>query len=160
MLGKKKVFSAKKQMEALNPFIQVETYPFLFSAENACRLIEKYDFIIDATDNFQSKILIGELCKKYSCAYTSAGVSQFKGQVFSSTPNQYSSWKDFFPNISAQQALSCAEIGVFSPTCSIIGSLQAGEALKYLLNLGKLLTHSILVYDALSNQFSLLKMKN
>ena len=152
-IKKEKVLSAKEKISQLNPDIELKTYNEFLNSRNALSLIKNYDFIIDATDNFKTKKLIANVCQKLAKAYTSAGVAKFKGQVFSSTPEEYNSWEKIFPKLE-ERALSCAEMGVFGPVCAIIGSLQANEALKYLLGIGQLLTNSILVYDSLNNNFS------
>ena len=156
-VSKEKVLSAKEKLSALNSSIKVKVYNEFLNEKNAENIMKYYDFIIDATDNFETKNLIASMCRVLEKPYTSAGVAQFKGQLFSSTPDKYNSWEKIFPQLKKHN-VSCAELGIFSPVCAVIGSLQVNEALKYLLGVGQLLTNSLLIYDSLNNKFSTFTM--
>lgn len=158
-VGKTKVQSAKESMEAINPDITVNTYRTFVSAENIMDLIKDYDFIIDGTDNFPAKFLINDACVLAKKPFSHAGIIRFKGQLMTYVPGQGPCYRCVFKNPPPPDAVpTCRQAGVIGAMGGVIGSLQAMEAVKYLIGTGDLLTGSLLTYDALKMEFHKVKL--
>ena len=143
-IGKAKVKSAKETMEAINPDVTVKTYREFVTSENVMELIKDYDFIIDGTDNFPAKFLINDACVMAGKTYV-PGEGPCYRCVFKNPPP-----KDAVP--------TCKQAGVIGAMGGVIGSLQAMEAIKYIIGKGDLLTGRLLTYDALKMEFHTIKL--
>ncbi|ADN02565.1 HesA/MoeB/ThiF family protein [Spirochaeta thermophila] len=152
-VGRPKVESAAEKLAALNPDVRVETYPYRVTAENIRSLIREYDFIIDGTDNFPAKFLINDACVMEGKPYSHAGVLRFQGQTFTYVPG-HMCYRCVFRDMPPKGAVpTCAEAGVLGAVVGVLGTIQATEAVKYLLGVGELLTDRLLVFDALTSRF-------
>jgi len=150
-LGKSKVASAARAFAALNPDIRINAHNLCLTAENAPGLFKEYDFIIDATDNFESKFLIAAICHTAGKPYSHAGILKFIGQTMTVIPGQTACLRCVFDKLPpANKEPLQGPLGVVP---GVIGAIQATEAIKYLLGLGELLTNRLLTYDALHLQF-------
>jgi len=148
-LGKPKVESAREKMEAINPDVTVVTHQTWISAENIMEIIHDYDFVIDGTDNFAAKFLINDACVMAGKPYSHGGVLHFIGQTMTVIPGESPCYRCIFPEPPPPDAIpTCAQAGVLGVLPGVIGTIQATEAIKYLLGVGKLLTGRLLVYDA------------
>ena len=159
-LGSPKVDSAAAKMRAINPGVQVQTYQKRLTADNALEILGGYDFVIDATDNLPSKFLIADACHFTGKPYSHAGVAQFKGQTMTVKPGRTTCYRCVFnapPPVDARQP--CAPAGVIGVLPGVVGTLQATEAIKFLLNQGELLTDCLLVYNALQATFRKVALK-
>jgi len=153
-LGTGKVLSAQKRLSALNPHTQVVAYPFMITAENITGIIENYDFILDATDNFDAKFLINDTCVRGKKAFSHGGVLRFRGQAITVLPHVSPCYRCIFPESPPEDvALSCSRDGILGVVPGVIGSIQAAEAIKYLTGTGDLLTGRLLTLDALAMRF-------
>lgn len=158
-LGKAKVASAAETMEAINPDITVNTYRTFVTSENILELIGDYDFIIDGTDNFPAKFLINDACVMAGKPFSHAGIIRFQGQLMTYVPGKGPCYRCVFKNPPPKDAVpTCKQAGVIGAMGGVIGSLQAMEAVKYLIGKGELLTGRLLTYDALSMQFRTVKL--
>ena len=158
-IGKAKVQSAKETMEAINPDITVKTYRTFVDSENISELIADYDFIIDGTDNFPAKFLINDACVMAKKPFSHAGIIRFKGQLMTYVPGQGPCYRCVFKNPPPKDAVpTCKQAGVIGAMGGVIGSLQAMEAIKYILGTGDLLTGYLLTYDALKMEFRKVKL--
>ena len=158
-LGKAKVQSAKETMNHLNPDVNVITYRTFVTSENIMDLIKDYDFIIDGTDNFPAKFLINDACVMAKKPFCHAGIIRFKGQLMTYVPGEGPCYRCVFKNPPPKDAVpTCKQAGVIGAMGGVIGSLQAMEAIKYILGQGKLLTGSLLTYDALDMEFRKIKL--
>jgi molybdopterin/thiamine biosynthesis adenylyltransferase len=148
-LGKPKVDSAREKMEAINPDVKVVTHQVWISAENIMDIIRDYDFIIDGTDNFAAKFLINDACVMAGKPYSHGGVLHFIGQTMTVIPGESACYRCIFPEPPPLNAIpTCSQAGVIGVLPGVVGTIQATEAIKYLLGVGKLLTGRLLVYDA------------
>jgi molybdopterin/thiamine biosynthesis adenylyltransferase len=148
-LGTPKVESAKWKMEAVNPDVRVVTHQTWVGAENILEIIRDYDFVIDGTDNFAAKFLINDACVMAGIPYSHAGVLHFIGQTLTVLPNQSPCYRCVFPEPPPPNSIpTCSQAGVLGVLPGVIGTIQATEAIKYLLKVGDLLTGRLLVYDA------------
>jgi len=158
-LGKAKVQSAKETMEAINPDVTVNTYRTFVDADNIMDLIEDYDFIIDGTDNFPAKFLINDACVLKGKPFSHAGIIRFKGQLMTYVPGAGPCYRCVFKEPPPPEAVpTCKQAGVIGAMGGVIGSLQAMEAIKYIVGKGDLLTGYLLTYDALKMEFRKIKL--
>ena len=157
-VGKAKVISAKETMNEMNPDVTVHTYRTYVSADNIMDLIKDYDFIIDGTDNFPAKFLINDACVLAKKPFSHAGIIRFQGQLMTYVPGEGPCYRCIFKDPPPKDAVpTCKQAGVIGAMGGVIGSLQAMEAIKYLLGVGELLTGYLLTYDALSMNFRKVK---
>lgn len=149
-----KAESAKTALQKLNDKIEVKAYPYALTADNAEEIIRAYDFVIDAADNFETKFLINDACVLLEKPFCHAGILQFKGQVMTYVPGSgFPCYRCIFEEIPKSGSIpNCSQAGIIGAAAGIIGSIQALEALKYLLDAGELLTGKIFVLDGLAMQ--------
>lgn len=153
-LGTEKVKSAETKMHATNPDIIIETYNQRIKAANIRRIIKQYDFVIDASDNFAAKFLINDACFFEKIPFSHAGVLRFDGQLITVLPGETTCYRCIFSAPPSPDAVPPAsQAGLLGVLPGVIGTLQATEAIKYLLNLGDLLTNTLLTYDLLKMEF-------
>ena len=158
-IGKAKVKSAKESMEAINPDVKVNTYRKFVDSSNIMDLIKDYDFVIDGTDNFPAKFLINDACVMAKKPFSHAGIIRFKGQLMTYVPGQGPCYRCVFKNPPPKDAVpTCKQAGVVGAMGGVIGSLQAMEAIKYIIGKGELLTGKLLTYDALKMEFRTIKL--
>lgn len=153
-VGKAKVQSAKETMERMNPDVIVHTYRKFVMSDNIRELIRDYDFIIDGTDNFPAKFLINDACVMEKKPFSHAGIIRFQGQLMTYVPGQGPCYRCIFQSPPPKDAVpTCKQAGVIGAMGGVIGSLQAMEAIKYILGIGDLLVGKLLTYDALKMEF-------
>jgi molybdopterin/thiamine biosynthesis adenylyltransferase len=158
-IGKPKVESGKATLHALNPDVKVVTHREWVSASNILDIIRDYDFIIDGTDNFPAKFLINDACVLGKKPFSHAGIIRFTGQTMTYVPGEGPCYRCVFRNPPPPDAVpTCKQAGVLGVMGGIIGTIQATEALKYLLGVGELLTGYLLTFDALKMQFRKVKL--
>ena len=158
-LGKAKVKSAAETMTAINPDVKVNTYRTFVTSQNIMNLIAGYDFILDGTDNFPAKFLINDACVMAKKPFSHAGIIRFRGQLMTYVPGQGPCYRCVFKNPPPKDAVpTCKQAGVIGAMGGVIGSLQAMEAIKYIIGQGKLLTGRLLTYDALKMEFHTIKL--
>ena len=158
-VGKAKVKSAAETMEAINPDVTVKTYRTFVDSTNIMELIKDYDFIIDGTDNFPAKFLINDACVMAGKPFSHAGIIRFKGQLMTYVPGEGPCYRCVFKNPPPKDAVpTCKQAGVIGAMGGVIGSLQAMEAIKYIIGKGELLTGKLLTYDALKMEFHTIKL--
>jgi molybdopterin/thiamine biosynthesis adenylyltransferase len=159
-LGVEKVKSAQTKMKAINPDVTVKPYHEQVKAANIGKIIREYDFVIDATDNFPSKFLINDACFFEKKTFSHAGVLRFDGQLMTVIPGKTACYRCIFhspPSTDLARTFSCA--GILGVLPGVIGTLQATEAIKYLLGIGDLLTDTLLTYNALTMEFRKVRCK-
>ena len=153
-LSIEKVKSAQTKMKAINPDVTVKPYHEQVSAANIRRIIREYDFVIDATDNFPSKFLINDACFFEKKPFSHAGVLRFDGQLMTVIPGKTACYRCVFHSPPpADLARSFSRAGILGVLPGVVGTLQATEAIKYLLGIGNLLTDTLLIYNALTMEF-------
>jgi molybdopterin/thiamine biosynthesis adenylyltransferase len=146
--------SAKEKMEAINPDVRVNTYQTRINAGNILDIIKDYDFVIDGTDNFAAKFLINDACVMAGKPYSHAGILHFIGQTMTVKPGESPCYRCVFPTPPPPDSIpTCAQAGVIGVLPGVIGSIQATEAVKFLIGVGELLTGRLLIYDAEGMEF-------
>ncbi len=153
-IGTPKVDSAATVLKGLNPDVFLDTHHLRVTADNIGALIDDYDFVIDATDNFESKFLINDACVLAGKSYSHGGILRFSGQTTTIVPGETPCYRCIFPEApESDVALACSRAGVLGVLPGIIGTIQATEAIKFILGEGKLLTGRLLTYDSHSMKF-------
>jgi len=153
-IGADKVASAKSKMRAVNPDVSVRTYRQRVKADNIRGIIREYDFVIDATDNFPAKFLINDACYFERRPFCHGGVLRFEGQLITVLPGQTTCYRCIFGSVPPAGAMpASSQVGVLGVVPAVIGSLQATEAIKFLLGAGELLTGALLTYNSLTMDF-------
>ncbi len=152
-IGRLKVESAADKARAINPDIDVQTYPVRINADNALEIMDGYDFIIDATDSFESKFLLNDAAYFGRKPLSHGGILRFEGQLMTILPDETACYRCLFHAPPEGDIPNCSQAGVLGVLPGTIGSLQATEAIKYLLNRGDLLTDALLTADLLAMRF-------
>ncbi|MDP1714247.1 MAG: molybdopterin-synthase adenylyltransferase MoeB [Anaerolineales bacterium] len=159
-IGKLKVDSAKTKLLDLNPDIQVEVYNEPFTSENALRIAQEYDIILDGTDNFPTRYLTNDVAVFLGKPNVYASIFRFDGQVSVFYAKEGPCYRCLFPEPPPPGLVpSCAEGGVLGVLPGTVGTLQATEALKVLLGIGEPLIGKLLLYNALDMSFDFVKLK-
>lgn len=157
-LGMEKATSAQKTLSMLNSDIQIHVYPHRMTPDNIQGIIRHYDFVIDATDRFEAKFLINDACVLEHKPYVHAGIVRFGGQVMTYVPGKGPCLRCLMEDV-PHHAPTSAEVGVLGACVGVLGSIQATEAIKYLLGIGDLLTGRILQFDGLKMTFRISRMR-
>lgn len=153
-IGVPKVQSAREKLRRLNPDVAVNAYHFIVTSGNIMEIMAGYDFIIDGTDNFPAKFLINDACVLSGTPFSHAGILRFTGQTITVLPHKSACYRCLFYAPPAPNAVpTCSQAGVLGGIAGIMGTIQAMEALKYLLGVGDLLAGRILMVEALSMAF-------
>ena len=159
-LGKYKVFQAKKKIKKIYKKIKVKTYKTSISSKNIEKILKNYEIICDATDNFETRYLINDSCKKNKKILISAAISKFDGHLFKFNFNNKSSCLRCFMPVKPDIENNCGSEGIFSPVAAILGSLQANEVLKTILNLKDDLNNNILIFNSLKTNLRKVKINS
>ena len=161
-LKKSKVKVAKKKLNKINSKTKVNCYKLRLNKNNYNKIIKQYDYIVDGSDNFQTKFLINDFCKTSKKFLVTGAISKFDGHIFTfdfknkKTPCIRSFFQD---EEIPDDLLNCEYEGILGPVAGIIGTIQANEILKKILNIGKNLNGSILILDLLNLNFRKVKFK-
>lgn len=149
-IGLNKVDSAKLTLVQLNPHIQIDTVCEKADAQRLSELIAQADVVLDCTDNFPTRHAINAACVAHRKPLVSGAAIQFDGQcsVFDSRQPGAPCYACLFPPELEFEELACATMGVFAPLVGIIGTMQAAEALKLLMQIGSSLAGKLLMLDA------------
>ncbi len=160
-LKKSKVVVAKKKLKKINSEIKVRSYKIRLNKINYNKIIKEYDYIVDGSDNFKTKFLINDFCKVSKKFLVSGAISKFDGHVFTfdfknkNTP----CIRSFFQEEKiSDDILNCEYEGILGTVAGIIGTIQANEILKKILNIGKNLNGYILILDLLNLNFRKVKL--
>jgi molybdopterin-synthase adenylyltransferase len=160
-VGLLKVESAKQQIAEINPNVVVDTLAERIGVGNALELIGRYDIVADGCDNFPTRFLVSDACYFAKKTLVSAAVGQFDGQISTFKPHlknaegtPFPTYRCFIGELPARGSFpACEEAGVMGALPGIIGSMQAMEVIKELLDIGDSLAGRILMYDALWARF-------
>ncbi|MFC1584675.1 ThiF family adenylyltransferase, partial [Fibrobacterota bacterium] len=155
-----KVESAREKMQSINPDVKVNTYHEFVSSANIRPMVRDYDFVIDGTDNFTSKFLINDACVLENKPYSHGGVLRFDGQTMTVTPGTSACYRCVFNAPPPRGVVpTCSEAGILGVIAGMLGTIQAAEALKFITQVGSLLTDALLTFDAKSMNFRKVKVR-
>ena len=136
-IGELKVDSAKKRISQINPDIEVEIFNFRLGIENIENIVKNYDIVVDGTDNFATRYTISDCCEILGKPWVFGSIHRFEGQVSVFNLNGSPNYRDLFPKAPPPElAPNCAEAGVLGVLPGMIGSYQANEVLKIVLDIG------------------------
>ena len=159
-IGMRKVESARQTIAKLNPDVKVNTYDTRLDASNIMDIIAGYDVIVDGADNFPSRYLLNDASVKLGIPVVHGSIFRFEGMVSVFHPLRGPTYRDMVPEPPpAELAPSCAEAGVLGVLPGIVGSIQALETLKILLDLGDSLIGRILSVDTTEMSFRVFKLR-
>ena len=153
-LGENKVDSAEKTLSALNPDVNIITYNTRLNEDNAIGIIQDYDVVVDGTDNFPTRYLINDASVKTGTPVVHGSIFQHEGQVTVFEPKNGPTYRDIFPEPPQSDSVpNCTEAGVLGVLPGIVGTIQALETIKLILEMGKGLSGRLIVFDALEMSF-------
>ena len=155
-LKKSKLESAKESILNLNPEVKLNLHNTRINEKNA-EIVKDYDIIIDATDNLQVRYFINDACLKFNKPLIYGGISKFEGQVSVFNYKNGPCFRCFIKE-DKRSILNCNETGVLSSIPGVIGTIEATEALKIILDKGEILSGRLLFYDALNSKFREIKI--
>ena len=161
-IGKFKVKIAKDRIKKINPNTKVKIYKIRLNDRNFKKIINDYDFIVDASDNFKTKFLINDFCLKFKKFLVTGAISKFDGHLFSFDfkNKKISCLRCFFQESEiSDDILNCESEGILGTVAGTIGTIQAHEILKKILSIGKGLDNYILILDLLNLNFRKVKIK-
>jgi molybdopterin/thiamine biosynthesis adenylyltransferase len=161
-VGISKVESARRALRDINPEVLAQTHDERLTADNAERIIADYDIVADGSDNFATRYLLNDVCFRLRKTLVSAAILRFDGQI-----STYKAWQGaghpclrcIFPAAPSEESVpSCAQAGVLGALAGTLGTLQATEVVKEILGVGRSLSGSLLLYDALNASFETLSV--
>jgi molybdopterin/thiamine biosynthesis adenylyltransferase/rhodanese-related sulfurtransferase len=159
-VGERKVDSAKKTLTALNPDVNVITFDVRLDASNITDIISQFDLVVDGADNFPVRYMLNDASVKLGIPVVHGSIFRFEGHVTVFDPRRGPTYRDMLPEPPpAELAPSCAEAGVLGVLPGIVGSIQALEAIKLILDLGEPLIGRYLTFDALEMGFREYKIR-
>jgi len=159
-VGKSKVLVIKKILNRINPNTKVQTYNFRLNNINFKKIIKKYDYIVDGSDNFKTKFLLNDYCLKYKKFLVTGAISKFDGHIFTfnfknkKLPCLRCFYQEFEP---VDDLFNCEVEGILGTVASIVGTIQANEILKKILSIGQSLNGYILILNLLDLNFRKVK---
>jgi len=148
-VGKSKAAVAREKLVKLNSEVEIETYQEALTIDNAEKLFQQYDIILDGTDNFETKYLISDACVLTEKPWVYASIFKHEGQLSVFNYKNGPSYRCLFPK-TTQQNVSCEATGVLGVTPGILGMFQAAEALKIILETGNVLSGKLKLMNILS----------
>ena len=161
-IGKFKVEIAKNKIEKINPNTKVTTYKIRIGNKNFKKIINNYDYIVDGSDNFTTKFLLNDYCLKFKKVLVTGAISKFDGHIFTFNfkNKKIPCLRCFFQesNIS-DDVLNCESDGILGTVAGIVGTIQANEVLKKILNIGETLDGHIFILDLLNLRFRKVKIQ-
>jgi molybdopterin/thiamine biosynthesis adenylyltransferase len=152
-IGVAKTASAAERLKAINPDVNVIEHNVFLDAANISDIFKDYDFIVEGCDNFATKFLVNDACVLLKKPFSHAGMLRFEGQTFTYVPGHRCYRCLFRAPPPAGSVPNCADAGILGMLPGVLGSIQATEAVKYILGLGDLLTDRLLIFDALAMKF-------
>jgi molybdopterin/thiamine biosynthesis adenylyltransferase/rhodanese-related sulfurtransferase len=159
-VGERKVESARKSINALNPEVRVIAHEEMLGPDNVERLIAGYDVILDGTDTFETRYVLNDAAVVAGIPVIHASVFRFEGQLTTFIPFEGPCYRCLYPTPPPPElAPGCSVAGVLGVVPGILGLLQATEALKVLLGIGQTLTGRLLLFDALETEFTELQLR-
>lgn len=159
-VGKSKLISAKATMEAINPEIDIVLHQVLLNSSNALEIISDYDIICDGTDNYQTRYLVNDACVLLNKVNVYGSIFRFEGQASVFDASKGPCYRCLYSEPPPPGLVpSCSEGGVLGVLPGIIGTIQANEIIKLIINQGKPLVGRLLLLDALDMEFRELKLR-
>ena len=160
-LKKSKVMAAKRKLKKINSKIKISCHKIRLNQNNYRKVIEGYDYVIDGSDNFQTKFLINDICKDSNKFLITGAISKFDGHIFTFDFKKKTTpcIRSFFQEEKvSDDILNCEYEGILGTVAGIIGTILANEVLKEILNVGKNQNGYIIILDLLNLNFRKVKL--
>lgn len=159
-VGKSKVNAAKHKLKAQNPDTKIVAYNTFLTTTNALEIIEDYDIVVDASDNFPTRYLVNDACVILKKPFVYGALHGYEGQVSVFNYIEGPTYRCLFPNMPNENEVpNCNEHGVLGIIPGIIGNLQALEVIKALTGIGEVLSGKLLIFDGLQQSYQKMKFK-
>ena len=161
-INKSKVKISKKKLNEINPKTRINIFNYKLDKIKLNKIIKDYDYIIDGTDNFESKFLINDLSLKYKKFLVAGAISKFDGHIFNFDfkIKNNPSLRDFYQeDVVTNDILNCEYDGILGTVAGIVGTMQANEILKKILNIGQNLNGFVLILDLLNLSIRRVKLR-
>lgn len=159
-VGEYKASTAVERLQNLNPFVKFDTYLERLTNNNAIQLFDKYDIIVDGTDNFSTRYLVNDAAVLSNKPVVFGSIFKFEGQVSVFNYKNGPTYRCLYPNPpKPNEVPNCSEIGVVGVLPGIIGSFQANEVIKMICNIGETLSGRLLTYNALTMRQSIFDLQ-
>ncbi|MCH8312323.1 MAG: molybdopterin-synthase adenylyltransferase MoeB [Nitrospinae bacterium] len=159
-VGRPKLQAAEERLQGINPNLEIETYETRLTSENALKILENYDIIIDGTDNFPTRYLVNDACVLLGKPNVYGSIFRFEGQASVFYAKEGPCYRCLYPEPPPPGLVpSCAEGGVLGILPGNIGMIQATEAVKLILGKGEPLIGRLLLFDALAMKYRELKLR-
>ena len=157
-IGKFKVIQAKNYINKINKKIKVKTFKLKVSLSNIKSIMKGFDIICDGTDNYETRYIINDQCKKSKKVLISAAINKFDGHLYKfNFKKKGCCYRCFMPDKPTEEN-NCDAEGIFSPVAGILGSLQANEVLKTILNFKDDLNNQMIIFDSIKSNFKNIKL--
>lgn len=158
-IGRPKIESAYFTLKSLNPYINIKTHYQQLNKDNIIDIFKQYDIVIDGSDNFPTRYLVNDACVFLKKTYIHGSIFRFEGQVSTFSPPKTACYRCVYPvPPSRDLTTNCQDVGVLGVLPGLIGILQATEAIKVIVGIGKPLYNQLLYYCALDNTFKTIKI--
>ena len=155
-INQSKVKIAKKKLVRINSKTKINIFNFKLNKTRFEKIINKYNYIVDGTDNFESKFLINDLCLKYRKFLVTGAISKFDGHIFcfDFKKKKYPCLRCFYQEEKiSDEILNCEYEGILGTVAGVVGTIQANEIIKKILDIGQNLNGFILILDLLNLNF-------
>ena len=159
-VGRPKAVSAMESIREVNPLVNVVLYEERLDSDNAMRIFEPYDLVVDGTDNFATRYLVNDTCVLLGKPYVWGSIYRFDGQASVFWAEHGPCYRCLYPEPPPPGMVpSCAEGGVLGVLCASIGSIQVNEAIKLIVGIGEPLAGRLMIYDALDMSYRSVKIR-
>jgi len=156
-LGKQKSETAFQKLKEQNPDTIFNIYDLILNKENALSIIKKYDLVVDCSDNFSTRYLVNDACVILNKPFVFGALYKFEGQVSVFNYKNGATYRCLFPDVPKNDdVLTCSQVGVLGIVAGIIGTIQANEAIKVILEIGDILTGKLFLFNALTMETNLI----
>ena len=159
-VGINKAVSAKQTLQGINPDVVVNTVEERSTEAAMSKLVKEADVVLDCSDNFATRYALNRLCFEHQKPLVSGAAIGFEGQVtvYDFRHPNSPCYHCLFPDDGSETEMRCSENGVFSPLVGMIGTTQAAEAMKLLMNIGNSLQGRLMLLDALNMEWRTIKL--
>jgi molybdopterin/thiamine biosynthesis adenylyltransferase/rhodanese-related sulfurtransferase len=160
-IGKNKAITAVEKLKLLNPHLAFDVHPFRLASQNAAKIINNYDLVLDCSDNFPTRYLVNDTCVELKKTFVFGSIFRFEGQISVFNYPGGSDYRSLYPDPPPEgEATNCGETGVIGTLPGIVGSYMANEAVKLLAGFGDTLTGKLMTIDALQNETRIFNLKS
>jgi molybdopterin/thiamine biosynthesis adenylyltransferase/rhodanese-related sulfurtransferase len=159
-IGRAKVESARERIADINPHVELVTFNTALTSQNALEIVEKYDLVVDGTDNFPTRYLVNDACVLLGKPNVYGSIFRFEGQASVFAAKDGPCYRCLFPEPPPPGSVpSCAEGGVIGVLPGLVGTIQATETIKLILGIGESLVGRLLLVNARDMQFRTVKVR-